>query len=840
MTAIQPQLPEGLATVAKKNRQKVLTQCETTVLCIPDGNGTREPLTAKAVVAALGVRRAIVLSDEDTKGYWVRPGIEDQKQFQNRLAESGLPGYIWKAVDPEGEDWNRLVKRLVGNRRSNQDPVGSSSTTNLVDLQVEGSSAPSVVGHAEEKSLESGLPETAPRGASSGEGAEGADSGTHSNTGRERQRLRKRARLARDDALEVVPSASNARLVGRRSPPPESGFAKLATELIMEIFKICFEDAAMTKQHYRTLKRLHNIDRRCRKILRDMPALWTKITSAYPKRWIKRALTFSQNRLLHVEAGPDKDTGGLETFNQVLLRIKRHRDRWASLSLQFPSKTLTRVKKYLDGPAPSLEALSLTMADAAVATGLALPMGDALRREVDSPLEILGREGGKLKRLLLNNIPCVWDPSSFTTLTELGLVNGVHLRFDDLLTFLRGSSNLQALRLVNVKFVDGTAQLVETISLPHLIELVLAELIEPVNLGALFLSIDAPECHRLRLDLHPSEGFIAHPVLPLRVASTVQKSPSSGSDSQSFMVFRSNRNTQSASWTSEDKARFGRGEQQPSFNISFRSTSSGLADAFCRLVRGVRVIVGETGKIVVDVDDSLSGAIAEHPGLELEAIVPSLSPTFFEELNVVEIRANVVNRFLGRLGRMMAPGESEPWSFDALEVIRLRAIPKRRRGTMPDAEYRCSLEQFISLIRKRRYGVDRDEAIPESGALMSIALEGRFAIEVETGELLGEGDRLWGIGINHLGGLLVYGGAEGEEDEEEEGEEEEEEEEEEEVEEVEEDGEDDEDEDDEDGNDDDDDAEEEEEEGDEGDEDDEVDENDEAGEVEEVEEDELD
>ncbi|KAG8959946.1 hypothetical protein FRC00_001056 [Tulasnella sp. 408] len=828
MTEIQPELPKEKDGPIKRDRKKATKHCQKTVLCIPNKK-TRRPLTDKDVVGALCLRRAVVLNDGDTGHYWVRPGDEEYGKFLGNLKKWGIPGYTWRKVEQGGKDWDRLLKQLLGGGASQsqvsiEEPVGSSSTTNLVDAQVEGSPTPSVVGDAEEESFESGLPETAPVGASSGEGAEGTDSGTHSTTRRERQRLRKRARLARNDALEVVPSASNAHRV-RRTPPLDSGFAKLATELIMEIFQLCFEGAATTKAHYRTLKRLHNIDRRCRKILRDMPALWTKITSAYPKRWIKRALTFSQNRLLHVEAGPDRDTGSLDTFNQVLLRIKRHRDRWASLSLQFPSKTLIRVKKYLAGPAPSLEVLSLTMADAAVATGLALPMGDALRREVDSPLEILGREAGKLKRLLLSNIPCVWDPSSFTTLTDLGLVNGVRLRFDNLLAFLRGSSNLQALRLVNIKFVDGTAQLVdETISLPHLTELVLAELVEPVNLGALFLSIDAPECHRLHLDLHPSEGFIAHPVLPLRVASTVQKSPSLGDDSQSFMVFRSNRNTQSASWTSEDKAGSRRGEQRPSFNISFRSTSSGLADAFCRLVRGVRVIVGETGEIVVDVDDSLSGAIAQHPGLQLEAIVPSLSPTFFEELNVVEIRASVVNRFLQRLGRMMAPGESETWSFNALEVIRLRAIPKNRRGTMPDASDRCSLEQFIRRIRKRRYGVDRDEPVPESGVSMSIALEGRFAIEVETGELLGEGDRLWGIEINHLGGLLVYGGAEGEEDEEEaedeEGEEEE----------VREDEEDD---DDEDDDDDDGDDEEDEEEGDEV---DEVDENDEAGEVEEVEE----
>ncbi|KAG8957691.1 hypothetical protein FRC00_003639 [Tulasnella sp. 408] len=97
---------------------------------------------------------------------------------------------------------------------------------------------------------------------------------------------------------------------------------------------------------------------------------------------------------------------------------------------------------------------------------------------------------------------------------------------------------------------------------------------------------------------------------------------------------------------------------------------------------------------------------------------------------------------------MMAPRESETWSFNALETIRLRAIPKKRRGAMPDASGRCSLEQ--------------------SGDSMSIALEDRFGIEIDTGELLGEGDRLWGIEINHLDEWLAYGEAEGEEEEEEE------------------------------------------------------------------------
>ncbi|KAG9020340.1 hypothetical protein FS837_008306, partial [Tulasnella sp. UAMH 9824] len=117
--------------------------------------------------------RAIVLSDGDTGRYWVRPGDEEYDQFLDRLNKWGIPGYTWRKVE-KGEDWKRL-EQLLGNDSSQsqgsiEEPVGSSSTPNLVDAQVGGSPAPPVVGHAEEEKVESELPETAPPGASSGEG----------------------------------------------------------------------------------------------------------------------------------------------------------------------------------------------------------------------------------------------------------------------------------------------------------------------------------------------------------------------------------------------------------------------------------------------------------------------------------------------------------------------------------------------------------------------------------------------------------------------------------------------------------------------------------------------
>ncbi|KAG9046663.1 hypothetical protein FS837_003910 [Tulasnella sp. UAMH 9824] len=70
--------------------------------------------------------------------------------------------------------------------------------------------------------------------------------------------------------------------------------------------------------------------------------------------------------------------------------------------------------------------------------------------------------GGPEPRLLETSpIPCVGTTPQLTTLVELRLTNGIRLQYADSGTFLRWSSNLQVLRLVNVKFVGGNAQLVK-------------------------------------------------------------------------------------------------------------------------------------------------------------------------------------------------------------------------------------------------------------------------------------------------------------------------------------------------------------------------------------------
>lgn len=291
----------------------------------------------------------------------------------------------------------------------------------------------------------------------------------------------------------------------------------------------------------------------------------------------------------------------------------------------------------------------------------------------------------------------------------------------------------------------------QVIPLPNLVEIVLAELIEPLGLGSLYLSLDAPSCDLLHLDLRPSMTFLNHPALEERVASTVQKALAS--NSTSHILFRSNTNTQSVSWQSEEEVtRKGR-DGRPAFNICLRSTDTRLASLFCEFVRGVQTYVN-VGNIVVDVGDSLSGAIVEPFGLDLDDIVPTLFPESFQGINVVEVRADIVDGYLQHLKEMVASEGSEvQWCFGSLQTLRLRSIPEAELEVIPDESARCNVESLVSHIYEKRYGAAN--VPPGEGLDMSLALHGSFMIETATAEHLENEDTLHGIEIDHSAAVLI-------------------------------------------------------------------------------------
>lgn len=138
MMETQSQSSEWMSGLNRKDKSKVLKQCERTMLCIPSEE--RKPLTEKEVVAALAVRwanplvpcpprqpltnfsilhcrRAVVLYDEQTNGYWVRGSDEEHPLFLERLSERGLQGYTTRGVDWEGREGERLAQKLVDDMR---------------------------------------------------------------------------------------------------------------------------------------------------------------------------------------------------------------------------------------------------------------------------------------------------------------------------------------------------------------------------------------------------------------------------------------------------------------------------------------------------------------------------------------------------------------------------------------------------------------------------------------------------------------------------------------------------------------------------------------------------
>ncbi|KAG8925801.1 hypothetical protein FRC01_009668 [Tulasnella sp. 417] len=834
------QFPGWMSTLNKRDRTKILKQCEKTVLCIP--NETRAPLTERDVIVGLGIRRAVVFEDEPTGGYWIRGGDEEYDLFVQRLGDRGLPGFTAKEIDRNGEEWNRLAGKLA-DRIAPQDDVGPSQPQNSVEQHPDGPSTshPAQLELADNFGSGSEETPTPSLGLSGSRSGSEPDSSRASSPGvlggdgpgyasadpTASERPRKKARHDRQVAQQAVGSSSTSNSPTSNSPASNSpasdsptsnsptsnsptsnsptsnsptsnsptsnsptsnsptsnspsaqpdalldrALAILSPEVVSNIFELCLENVPTLEEYNVILGKLASCGGRCLQVLEGNASLWTRIASNSSDVHIKKALDLSKRRLLHIELGPTDSKGpaeNVERMNRLLNFIRPHKDRWASLELRFPSNVLKKVKKHLGGRAPNLETLSLCMEDAVLRTGLAFPLGDALSGEVGLPLEILGGEAGSLRRVFFKNMPSFFNPCPFKLILELGLDNGIYIRYADLTSFLRHSPNLQTLHLANIKFVGGVAHIVaETILLSRLTKLVLAEEIEPLGLGGLYLSLTAPECNILRLDLRTPMGFIGNVGFAERVGPTVQRVLARNKTSS--LLFGSHINTQSASWTCEDEERRGPNEHSFSFDISFRSRDVGLASVFSTFVKGFQTSVGGLGDVVVDVGHSASGAIANPLGLDLEAVVPTLSPDTFEGFRVVEVRADVVDGCLQHLKELMVPRESEGWSLGVLKTIRLYAIPKESE-TQLDESAGCCLEEFIRDVRHKRYGVPLHEPRPEKTDPMTFILEGTFAVQREMARALEKGTELWGIEVDHSNAFLVHPGDEEKKVEEKEGE----------------------------------------------------------------------
>ncbi|KAG9030771.1 hypothetical protein FS837_003185 [Tulasnella sp. UAMH 9824] len=767
------QFPDWMLELSMKDRNKIMRLCEKTVLCI--AREARAPLSVNEVLTALKIRRAVVLPDERPGHYWVRSSDNESSTFLRRIRERGLPGYTTGQIDRNGEDWDRLARKLAG-RTELEDDTGPSQPGSSIEQQLDipPNSHPTQLGAAEDlgpgsgeastSSLRVGGPRSATDSDSSrapGPSTAGGFDGTQTSTDHVPDRRPPKKRRCKAKVSHKASGSSPTSKLEKKPPPPALDilFRKLSPEVVIYIFELCLEDATSSAEYNAILENLASNDNgpRCLQLLQGNAAFWTRIDSTSPDAHIKNALDLSRPRPLYIEGGPTRNRGVAFNRNKMicfLSWIAPHRDRWASLALLFSSSVLKAVKKHLSGPAPSLETLSLYMAD--VSPFLS---GNSLAEETGLPLDILGGEAGNLERVSFNNIPCLWDPSPFTQIRELGLTNAIQLRFMETITFLRRASNLSALRLVNVMFVGDAPHIVEeTILVPCLKELVFVELIERTGLGLLWLSLDAPACSRLELNLRPSEEMVEHPALPSKAAPIVQKALASTDNS--FLRFQCNidTNTQSAIWRSEDVDRPRQGEPG-SFDIAFRGLGNGLAGLFCDFVRGVRESVGDVGGIVVNVADSCSGTFDQPVGLELGDLVPTLLPDSFRGLNVVEVRADIVNEHLQLLLDMMVPPEPQIWWLDALRTIHLYAIPKDRLALVPRETAQHSLEDFFQLLSKQHYGIalDLDSPKPSDQPSLSVVLEGEFRIPTTMRQALKKGKKWWGVTVDDTDASFTHG-----------------------------------------------------------------------------------
>ncbi|KAG8912023.1 hypothetical protein FRC00_005398 [Tulasnella sp. 408] len=760
------QLPEWIVNLGKKPRQKLLRQCDNTILCIP--SETRIPLDENEVVEALGIKRAVVLRDDKTGGYWVRCSDDESIKFFKRLHDRGLPGYKARRIERKDEEWERLAER-IGDILGLRNGSGPSQPPSSVEPEpdVPSTSGSSHLGVEENLGLWEGEGSSSSLGSEPGNGAPSSGASGPSILGGESThvsgaphpevRPRKRRRLDRQVSQQATSPPTTNPAPEKSTPLLGIALAKLPPELFIRIFELCFEDEASWEEHKFILEELASQGGRCLQVLKGVSSLWTRIISTSSEAHINLALELSDQRLLHIEGRPKPslgDAANVRDLGRFLRDIDPHRNRWGSVTLLFPSKMLRTVKKKLSSPAPNLEELSLSVADAGLGTDLALPLNEALHEEIGRPLEILGGRSDKLQRVLLNNIPWAWDPSPFTAIIDLALMNGVHLHPNQLFDFLRYSSRIKSIRFVNVKFIGGTPQVLEdTVPLPHLRALVLAEPIHPVGLSNFFLSLDAQNCVHTRLDIRPGGAAMVQPAFRLRVAPIVKKALVLGKPS--FLLFRSNTNSQGASWRSRDGGDDGRNDENPYFEITFRGAGGGFAGWFCDFVRQVRESIGDMGETVVDVGRSVSGTIDEPFDLE-DQIIPTLLPSAFAELNVVEVRAVVVAGFLELFKDMLGPVGAEGWCFRALRTIRLCAIDPQELTVLPNISAQCSLNDLINHLRREHDGIDLKEPKPDDEHAMVIALKGWFEIPTEMGQALEKGDVVSGIKIDHTEAVLAY------------------------------------------------------------------------------------
>ncbi|KIO31785.1 hypothetical protein M407DRAFT_217869 [Tulasnella calospora MUT 4182] len=166
---------------------------------------------------------------------------------------------------------------------------------------------------------------------------------------------------------------------------------------------------------------------------KDTPATSTVLgTSTSSTVLTTTAIDLSQPYPLSIEyvPKPERSKGGWQGVECFIQMVQEARDRWESVNATVnPKSALTRT---LEDPAPLLRSLRVSVTDA----GWLVDSPRLGGRSIGPPFQLLGGKQMNLRHLKLQKTPRFFDPTPFTLLTSIVLVDGVRLKYQDVLDFL--------------------------------------------------------------------------------------------------------------------------------------------------------------------------------------------------------------------------------------------------------------------------------------------------------------------------------------------------------------------------------------------------------------------
>lgn len=523
--------------------------------------------------------------------------------------------------------------------------------------------------------------------------------------------------------------------------------------MIAAILKLCFKEMKSTRAHLRMLHTLYWVGGPIRHVLSQLPSLWTKLHPTSSILFSTTAMERSRYHYLSIEyhPKPERSKRSWQGFESFIRLVEEARDRWESVNISVNPKSFGALAQAFEIPAPILRSLRLSVSSTGYSNDSPLLVERPLSTQVGRSFQLLGGEQGNLRRLEIRNAPCVFDPKPFSLLTSLVLADGIRISYEDLLIFLANSTQLEQLRLADVKFVAVEPHEVDQpIVLPRLKQLVLKEEVERTGIINLYHSVRATSCEKLSLEVQGVDHLLG-PKLVESVAPVIRKTFET--QNQTVLRFRYHHRFNAASWEGEGEPN--NGGHACSFHLGFIGDGLAQAILFPDFANRVLPLVGGNTEITLNVEDTLSGTIRGTIGFDDIQATPTLFPNLFESLTVTEIVADVVDGYLCYVKEFVAPDRRK--GFAALRCITLRTIPSDEVVVDPDSTVRCSLEDFIDTVSQAYYEVaPGHEVTAEKRNSLTVTLEGRFGVAAATiSDLDGGGDvERAGIRINRSRGSL--------------------------------------------------------------------------------------